>query len=155
MAQNPPLFYSIMVILLLINGHTQGRPAAPQLPFGSLSPTAQPQGCDIYGDRVYLPGEVISGDPNGCFAVICTEHGIQIWDGDCQSSTANPKPPSSAPATFEVELTTERPPPTFPIFPFAGVQGWRGLISIVWRVRLGTRNIVAYWLGSIVSGEIL
>ncbi|PFX17410.1 Serine/threonine-protein phosphatase 6 regulatory ankyrin repeat subunit A [Stylophora pistillata] len=123
MAQNPPLFYSIMVILLLINGHTQGRPAAPQLPFGSLSPTAQPQGCDIYGDRVYLPGEVISGDPNGCFAVICTEHGIQIWDGDCQSSTANPKPPSSAPATFEVELTTERPPPTFPEFPFAGVQG--------------------------------
>lgn len=121
MALHSVMSYSMMVLLLLISRNTQGRPAAPQFPFSSLIPTTLPQGCDIYGDRVYLPGEVIAGDLDGCFAVVCTEHGIQIWDGDCHTSTANPSPPSSTPATFEVELTTERPPPSFPGFPFAGV----------------------------------
>lgn len=109
-------FY-VTPVFLLISGHTQARPALPQFPFGQLTPTTTQPGCDIFGDRFYHPGEVIYEDRDSCYGVICTEHGIQIWDGDCQFSTTTPELPSSTPATFELETPTTKPPPSFPEVP--------------------------------------
>lgn len=70
MAYLSAAFYAGIAVLLL-NVHTQARPAPP----------SDPVGCNIYGDKLYLPGEVIF--KKGCYEIICKEDGIQVWDGDC------------------------------------------------------------------------
>ena len=66
-------FYAGLAVLLL-NVHTQARAAPP----------SSPEGCNIPGDKFYLPGEVIYKE--GCSKIICKGNRIQVWNGDCRRS---------------------------------------------------------------------
>jgi len=66
-------FYAGLAVLLL-NAHTHARTAL-------RSATA---GCNVPGDKFYLPGEVIYKE--GCSKIICKGNRIQVWNGDCRRS---------------------------------------------------------------------
>lgn len=68
-------FYVGLAILLL-DIRTQARP----------SPPSATVGCNIPGDKFYLPGEVIYKE--GCSKIICKGNRIQVWNGDCRRSLA-------------------------------------------------------------------
>lgn len=72
-------FYAGIAVLLL-NVHTQARPASP----------SAPEGCNIPGDKFYLPGEVIYKE--GCSKIICEGNRIQVSNEDCRRSLAHRKP---------------------------------------------------------------
>ena len=113
-------FFSItfyISAILLLTEHTQAKPALPLFPFGTLTPTSAPAGCDVPGDKLYLPGDVIFKAPNGCHEIICTEIGIQISDGDCstpENSQTPPEPPTSESANTPPSPSTSKPKPPAP-----------------------------------------
>lgn len=68
-------FYAGIAILLL-NVRSQARP----------SPPSAAVGCNVPGDKFYLPGEVIYKE--GCSKIICKGNRIEVWNGDCRRSLA-------------------------------------------------------------------
>lgn len=72
-----PLHYVYVgLAILLLDIRTQARP----------SPPSATVGCNIPGDKFYLPGEVIYKE--GCSKIICKGNRIQVWNGDCRRSLA-------------------------------------------------------------------
>ena len=74
------VFYAGIAVLL-VNVHTQARPVPPSAPVG----------CNIPGDKFYLPGEVIYKE--GCSKIICKGNRIQVWNRDCRRSLAPHRKP--------------------------------------------------------------
>ena len=64
------------IAIILLNVRTQARPSTPSATVG----------CNIPGDKFYLPGEVIYKE--GCSKIICKGNRIQVWNGDCRRSLA-------------------------------------------------------------------
>ena len=71
--------FSAGIAILLLSVPTQARPF----------PTSATVGCNIPGDKFYLPGEVIYKE--GCSKIICKGNRIQVWNGDCRHSLAQHK----------------------------------------------------------------